>query len=71
MLGTQSDTDVSSQGDRRALLISLGGIGLGVAAASKLLPQSSMAPSRRRRASGKEDAWTVRCHPVLACTTCI
>lgn len=55
---------VYSQGDRRALLISLGGIGLGVAAASKLLPQSSPSSSRGRRTSGKDDPWRVLCPPI-------
>ena len=62
---TQSDTCVSFQGDRRALLISLAGIGLGAAAVSKLLPQSSTPSSRRRRTTGTYDPWTVlflSCH---------
>ncbi|CAL5219899.1 g1824 [Coccomyxa viridis] len=45
-------------GDRRALLISLVGIGLGAAAVSKLLPQSSTSSSRRQRTTGKDDPWT-------------
>ena len=58
-----NDTGICPQGDRRALLISLGGLGLGVAAASKLLSPDTASSSRRKRTLGKDDPWRVRCSP--------
>jgi len=61
-----SRLDLCCQADRRALLLSLGGLGLGVAAASKLLSQDSSSSTRRRRTIAKDDPWKVREHlPML------
>ena len=54
------------QADRRALLISLGGLGLGVAAASKLVSGNSTSSSARRRKAAKDDPWRVRGSRFLA-----
>ena len=54
------------QADRRALLISLGGLGLGVAAASKLVSGNSTSSSARRRKATKDDPWRVRGSRLLA-----
>ena len=46
------------QADRRALLISVGALGFGVAVANKLMPSDK---ARNRRGRGKDDPWKVVC----------
>lgn len=49
---------VSVQADRRALLISLGALGVGVAVANKLMPSDK---ARNRRERKMDDPWKVFC----------